>query len=160
QPIGPLYLGLVPSRAEYEHAAATASAAKCSVHRPDNMAEEMATLLSRGEIVARFADREEFGARALGNRAILADPSCTDVLRSINRAIKSRDFWMPFACSIMEDEAEAFVDNPKRVSAPYMIMTFDARDVDKIIAGCHPEDHSVRPQIVAKEWNSEYYQII
>jgi carbamoyltransferase len=160
QPIGPLYLGLVPSRTEYQRAAATASAAQCSVRSPTNLAEEVATLLSRGEIVARFADREEFGARALGNRSILADPSCTEVVRSINRAIKSRDFWMPFACSIMEDGAEAFIDNPKRVSAPYMIMTFDARDVHKIIAGCHPEDHSVRPQIVAKEWNSDYYQII
>jgi carbamoyltransferase len=160
QPIGPLYLGPAPSRSEYELAATTASAAQCTVHRPDNMAEEVAALLSRGEIVARFADREEFGARALGNRSILADPSRTEVVRSINRAIKSRDFWMPFACSIMEEEVERFVDNPKRVSAPYMIMTFDARHVDKIIAGCHPEDHTVRPQIVAKEWNKDYYQII
>ena len=160
QRVGPLYLGPVPSSTDYEHAAATANAALCTVRRPNNMTEEMATLLSRGEIVARFADREEFGARALGNRSILADPSRTHAVKSINRAIKSRDFWMPFACSIMEDEADAFVHNPKAISAPYMIMTFDARNADKIIAGCHPEDHSVRPQIVAKGWNTEFYQIL
>lgn len=160
RPVGPLYLGLPPSCADYEHAASTANAAQCTVCRPDDISEEVASLLSRGEIVARFADREEFGARALGNRSILADPSRAHVVKSINRAIKSRDFWMPFACSIMEEVADAFVHNPKGLSAPYMIMTFDARDANKIIAGCHPEDLSVRPQIVTREWNTEYYRIM
>ena len=62
-----------------------------------NPAKEVGKLLAKGEIVARCSGRMEFGARALGNRSILADASNLDNVRIINMMIKKRDFWMPFA---------------------------------------------------------------
>src|SRR6185436_12969936 len=88
----------------------------------------VATLLSRGEIVARFKGRAEWGARALGNRSILANPSRFDVIKEINDQIKSRDFWMPFAPSIKAERLTKYVHNPKKIPVPYMIMTLDSTE--------------------------------
>ena len=58
-----------------------------------------AKLISKGKIISRAVGKAEFGARALGNRSILADPSNVNVKRKINEKIKNRDFWMPFAAT-------------------------------------------------------------
>ena len=50
-----------------------------------------------GKIVGMFNERAEFGARALGNRSILARPDLFGTVKKINEAVKNRDFWMPFA---------------------------------------------------------------
>lgn len=122
---------------------------------------EVAELLTRGEVVARFKGRLEFGARALGNRSILADPSNPRVVRTINRVIKGRDFWMPFACSILDDCERQYVRNPKGFRSPYMMMTYDTTSrVDHIVAGTHAEDGTVRPQIVYRELNDHYHHLI
>ncbi len=73
----------------------------------------VADKLIAGDVVARIDGRCEFGARALGNRSILADPSRRDAVEKINEAIKNRDFWMPFAVSILAEKAGDYVDNPK-----------------------------------------------
>ena len=46
----------------------------------------------------------EFGARAQGNRSIIADPAKIDTVQRLNDKIKNRDFWMPFAPSILEEK--------------------------------------------------------
>src|SRR5205807_4003822 len=97
-------------------------------HRPEDMALEISNLLVSGQPVARCAGPMEFGARALGNRSILADPSNQDVVRVINQMVKKRDFWMPFAPMIMEDRQDEYLRNPKRLPSPYMMMTFDTRE--------------------------------
>ena len=129
--------------------------------RLPNIERSTAELLAAGQVVARHCGREEFGARALGNRSILANPKDTGAVRVINEAIKSRDFWMPFATSILAENATDYVINPKGMSAPYMILTFDTTDkfVD-IAAGIHPYDHTVRPQLVEQSWNPRYYALI
>jgi carbamoyltransferase len=121
----------------------------------------VARLLAEGQVVARFKGREEFGARAQGNRSILANPSDPAVIRVINEAIKSRDFWMPFAPSILEECAEDYLVNPKRIAAPYMILSFDttARR-SEIRAAIHPFDFSVRPQEVSFAWNPDYHVLL
>ncbi len=129
--------------------------------KSDNIEKEVAILIKKGEVVARFAGREEFGARSLGNRAILADPSRTDIIKIINEMIKNRDFWMPFACSIVEECADQYVINSKNVKAPYMILTFDTTErVHDIKAGTHPYDNTIRPQIVSKIHNQRYHTLI
>src|SRR5204863_3622276 len=84
----------------------------------------VARLLAEGHVVARFKGREEFGARALGNRSILANPRNTEVVREINEAIKARDFWMPFCPSVLAERSADYLVNPKGVRAPYMILSF------------------------------------
>ena len=64
----------------------------------------------------------EFGARALGNRSILANPTNYRSRPLINRMIKNRDFWMPFAPTILAERADDDIVNPKRIPAPYMML--------------------------------------
>lgn len=131
------------------------------VTREPNIEEKIAILLSNSNVVARFAGRMEFGARALGNRSILADPTKTHVVREINDMIKNRDFWMPFAPSILDRRADDYIINPKQVQGPYMIMSFDTTEkAEEIEAAIHPYDRTVRPQVVYKDWNPSYYRLI
>jgi len=127
----------------------------------EDIERRVAELLAEGKVVARFRGREEFGARALGNRSILADPSRNDVIKVINSMIKCRDFWMPFATSMTPAQASECLVNPKKVRAPYMILTFDSTErIDDFKAGAHPYDLTVRPQVVDPEWNPSYHRLI
>ena len=121
-----------------------------------------AELLSQGEIVARFKDRMEWGARSLGNRSILADPSSFDKIRDINLAIKQRDFWMPFAPSIISEKQEEYIENPKKIRAPYMVMGFHTkkRAYKELASAIHSYDFTARPQLLEKKFNPAYYDLI
>lgn len=123
--------------------------------------KKIAERLAEGQVVARHAGREEFGARALGNRSILANPKDCRVIRVINEAIKSRDFWMPFAPSLLSERASDYIVNPKRAPSPYMILTFDTTERrNEIAAAIHPFDFSARPQVVEHDWNPRYHTIL
>jgi carbamoyltransferase len=120
-------------------------------------AEEIAELLASRCIVARFAGREEWGPRALGNRSILADPRDMGIIRKLNFAIKHRDFWMPFAASILEEDAARYMSgydrsaNGHSKNSPfYMVDAYDTNQPagEEIVAGTHPFDKTVRPQVV------------
>ena len=102
------------------------------------------------------------GARALGNRSILAGADNMQVVRVINDMIKNRDFWMPFAPAVLAERANDYYVKPKPMPAPYMIIAFDTRPEarQKCPAGQHPYDHSVRPQEVTAEANPDYYRLI
>ena len=121
----------------------------------------VARLLAEGKVVARFKGREEFGARALGNRSILARPSDPAVVRVINEAIKSRDFWMPFAPSLLEESSPDYLINPKGIRSPNMILSFDTTERrSEIAAAIHPFDFTARPQEVSAELNPEYHALL
>jgi len=160
--LGSLYYGpAVEDAAVDEAIRALGQADSLRVSTPPDITQVVAELLSQGHIVARVCGREEFGARALGNRSILADPSTPDVVQTINRAIKQRDFWMPFACSVLAEEESRYIRNPRAMPAPYMIVTFDCTENwRQIVAGIHPYDHTVRPQVVRPEVNREYYRLL
>ena len=125
--------------------------------------EKTAHLLADGDVVARFGDgRMEFGARALGNRSILADPRKLDVIHHINKLVKMRDFWMPFAPSIIAERENDYINNPKKIDARFMAVGFDSTPLAKehIPAGLHPFDKTARPQIVHKSDNPSYHSLI
>ena len=124
--------------------------------------KNLAQLLSKNEIIAVVRGREEFGARALGNRSIIANPSNYSAVKRINESIKNRDFWMPFALTILKKDHKKFIKNIKNFRCDFMTMTFDTNknNLEKIHAGCHPYDHTVRPQILEKKFNPMYYSII
>jgi carbamoyltransferase len=125
---------------------------------PDQLAE----LLAQGKVLARCVGRMEFGARALGNRSILCDPSKPENLNLINQKIKFRDFWMPFTPSILQERANDYLVNPKNLQASYMTIAFDStpRGRKDIRAAIHPADFTVRPQVVTQELNPGYYALI
>jgi carbamoyltransferase len=150
-----MYLGLRFS--DEECLAAIEGNSKVEYRRMRDAAEEIAALLASKRIVARFAEAEEWGPRALGNRSILADPRDMGIIRKLNFAIKHRDFWMPFAASILEEDAARYVSgydpaaNGKSGAAPlYMIEAYDTNQPagEEIVAGTHPFDKTVRPQVV------------
>ncbi|MCS4542372.1 MAG: hypothetical protein HY929_08720 [Euryarchaeota archaeon] len=115
--------------------------------------------IAKGKIVARFNGRLEWGPRALGNRSILADARDLKVIRRINFAIKHRDFWMPFAPTILEDRMGEYLVNSR--SAPYMILAFDTTEKrNEIIAALHPFDLTCRPQTLNKDWNLTYRKVL
>lgn len=128
----------------------------------DEMAVQTARLLADNKIVARCAGREEWGARALGNRSIMCNAKYYKNIDILNQYIKSRDFWMPFTPSILAEDMDEYIVNPKSMFAPYMCISFDSteRAREKIPAAIHPKDYTVRPQAVVKEWNPGYYKII
>ncbi len=136
---------------------------KIEIFKLDDIEHHLAKLLADGEIVGRIKGRMEFGARALGNRSILANPAVDDVLRTINDMIKNRDFWMPFAPSVLyEDIAKYFDVNPKVFDYEYMIFTCNSKVEKRKYAknALHPYDYTGRPQAVKKEHNPDYYELI
>lgn len=122
----------------------------------------VARLLADGKIVARCVSRSEFGARALGNRSILADPRDTAVVARLNERIKSRDFWMPFAPSVAAERAPDYLINPKQLAAPFMTVAFETTSQAQrdLPAALHPSDHTARPQLVTRGVNPGYHEII
>lgn len=161
-PLGDIYLGPEYSDAEIQAAIESYDfRSSVSVQQSEDVEAAVAELLARGEVVARFKGREEFGARAMGNRSILADPSSSDVVKVINEAIKSRDFWMPFAPSLLERRAHDYFANHKNIPAPYMILAFDSTELVKEFRGaCHPYDLTIRPQVVYRDWNPDYHALL
>ncbi|MDB9916155.1 hypothetical protein OAD22_00045 [Pseudomonadales bacterium] len=122
----------------------------------------VANLLAEGDIVAVVQGRAEFGARALGNRSILANPSKLSTVQKINEAIKNRDFWMPFALSILEEYSDEYILNPKNLASPFMSISLDVKPQNhaKIEAGTHPYDRTVRPQFVSAKESPRYHKLI
>lgn len=135
---------------------------KFSAAVPDDMEDQIATLLADNKIVARFAGATEWGNRALGNRSILAHPGYRDNVKALNDMIKKRDFWMPFTPSILDTDADRYIINPKHLRAPYMAIGFPTTPLAaKDLAAClHPYDGTCRPQIVDPNWNPPYYRLI
>jgi carbamoyltransferase len=141
-----MYLGVGFTEAEMQ---AAANESGLPFTRSDDQAKTIAQMLASGQIVARFDGREEVGPRALGNRSILADARDLRQIRKLNFAIKKRDFWMPFAASILEEDADKYIENLG--PWPYwMIEAFDTKPAaeDALLAGMHPMDMTIRPQLV------------
>ena len=160
--------GIAPLRSAYlgpdfsdSDAARVIAASGHAYSRPDDIETEIALLLAAGHPVARCAGRLEFGARALGNRSILADPANLDVVRVINRMVKKRDFWMPFAPLVREERADEYLKNPKGLPSPFMMMSFDTREnFGDLIAAVHNADLTVRPQILGAHQNPPLRRIL
>jgi len=115
-----------------------------------------------GAIVGRMSGRMEWGARALGNRSIVADPRSPKVIQRINKAIKMRDFWMPFAPAILQEYKSNYLILKDNYRCPFMSIgchTTPRAYVD-IPAGLHPFDQSARPQVVDSCFHPRFYRMI
>jgi carbamoyltransferase len=161
QPLGLLYLGPEFSPAEIETALHQYEG-RIRWERVADPEIQSAELLAQGHVVARFAGRMEWGARALGNRSILADGRDLAVIHKINAAIKQRDFWMPFAPSILWERRSDYLVNPRDVDAPYMMLAFPStpQGQEHLKSALHPYDFSCRPQLVRAEMNPRYHRLI
>lgn len=162
-PVMDLYLGTAYDRPKIENfLRSNGYYEKYKIIEPPNIDLAVAQLLADNHVVARFSGRMEFGARALGNRSILANPKNYENVRIINKMIKNRDFWMPFAASILEEDEDRYIINPKKIPADFMAITFKTTPSAQtdLICAIHPYDKTSRPQIVRKDTNQSYHSLI
>ena len=130
--------------------------------RVDDPATQAAYDLARGLTVGWFQGRMEFGPRALGARSLLADPRSTDMRALINRRVKHRQDFRPFAPTILEEHAEEWFDLAGLPSAArYMLVTAPVwpGQRDRIPAAVHV-DGTARMQLLRREDNPLYYRLI
>ena len=133
---------------------------KIDYEEPDDLESTIAEYIANGELIGWFQGRLEMGPRALGNRSILADPRTEESRDRVNKFVKHREEWRPFAPSMIEAAAEDYLVNAE--PSPYMIKTFEVLSdkTDEITAVLHPGDDTTRPQTVREEQNPRYYRLI
>jgi carbamoyltransferase len=158
-----LYLGA--DYTEDEELAAIGDIANCdnlAVQHSRDTDSVAAKLLAQGHVVARCKGRMEWGARSLGNRSILAPADDYRVVDKINAMIKMRDFWMPFAPAIMEERQADYFDDPKKIEPEFMTFAFPVKHKkrEELIAGSHPRDHTIRPQVVKSTTNPDFHALM
>jgi carbamoyltransferase len=118
-----------------------------------------AELIAEGNVVGWFQGRMEWGARALGNRSIVADPRRADMRDLINTKIKFREKFRPFAPSILEEALnDYFVD---AAPDPFMQQVYPVRpEKQAILPAITHADGTGRLQTVTERTNSRYYRLI
>jgi len=127
--------------------------------RSNDPAKTAAELLAQGKILGWFQGRMEFGPRALGSRSILADPRDAEMNAKVNNAVKFREWWRPFAPSLLAEKASEYLESA--TDSPFMILTAQVRPEKRsVIPSVTHVDGSARPQTVEKEVNPLYWRLI
>jgi carbamoyltransferase len=122
-------------------------------------AKAAARYIAEGKIVGWFQGKGEYGPRALGNRSVLADPRDLNAKARVNQMLKKRDWFMPYAPSILEEFKDEYLVNAQ--SSPYMAMAFDVvPEKRRLIPGAVHVDGTCRPQTVNKAWAPLYHELI
>jgi carbamoyltransferase len=115
--------------------------------------------LDRGAVVGWFQGRMEFGPRALGNRSILADPRRAGMLDEVNRRVKYRESFRPFAPAVLEERVGEYfeLDRP----SPYMLLVASVAPGGRgAIPAVTHVDGSARVQTVARDDNPRFHQLL
>lgn len=124
-----------------------------------NIASYTAGRITAGKVVGWFQGRSEWGPRALGFRSVIADPRDIQVKERINHVLKNREWFMPFAPSVLEERAGDFFRNCK--SSPFMTIVFDiVKGKEKLIPAAIHIDNTARPNTVSKANNKLYYDLL
>ncbi|MCF8225973.1 MAG: carbamoyltransferase [Bacteroidales bacterium] len=145
----------------------------------DELINDAAEFISRGEVVGWFQGRMEYGPRALGNRSILADARNPEMQKKLNLKIKYRESFRPFAPSTLEEDMNAYYD--LRASSPYMLLVGKVKDQRRKQIPDHYNDmapmerlyiersdvpavthmdFTARVQSVSKDTNERYWRLI
>jgi len=161
-PINSMYLGSSLKTNEIKRMINKRKLNKKFIVKSKFSAREVALAISKGAIVGRCAGRMEFGLRSLGNRSILCDPRFSENINKINFKIKKRDFWMPFTPTILKEDFNKYIINPKKIEARFMSMAFETTNIGRncLKAAIHPADFTARPQLLSKDDNPDYFEII
>ena len=121
--------------------------------------EWTAAQIAGGRVVGWYQGRMEWGARALGNRSIVADPRRADMREIINTRIKFRERFRPFAPSVLEEALDEYFVGA--VPDPFMLQVYPVRpDKRAIVPAITHVDGSGRLQTVSLRSNPRYYRLI
>jgi carbamoyltransferase len=127
--------------------------------RVGDVERQTARLLAEGHVIGWYQGRMEWGPRALGNRSILADPRRAEMKDLINRKVKFREPYRPFAPSVLEEDVEDYFHFTG--ASPYMTFVCRVRDdmKEKLPAITHV-DGTARIQTVSRKHNSRYWSLL
>jgi len=118
-----------------------------------------AAIVADGKILGWFQGRAEWGPRALGNRSIVADPRRADMKDILNRRIKHREIFRPFAPSILAEATGEWFE--KSHPSPFMTLAYAVRpEKRELIPAPTHVDGTGRLQTVTKEANPKYHALI
>ncbi len=147
----------------------------------EQLCQTVSRLLAEGKVVGWMQGRMEFGPRALGGRSILGDPRSRTMQSVMNRKIKFRESFRPFAPSVLKEKANAFFEIDSGLESPYMLLVADIQsdcrsplsDQDAACEGleklkvCRSElpavthvDYSARVQTVDADRHKKYYKLL
>lgn len=112
-----------------------------------------------GKVIGTFQGRLEMGPRALGNRSVLADPRHVEVRDHINAILKGREWFVPFAPSVLDEDAHKLWEGQTQ----YPYMTFAVRATEyakKTVPAVVHIDGTMRPQVVSEHSNPWFYKVL
>lgn len=134
---------------------------KISFSKLENPSQAAAQLLADGLLIGWFQGAMEFGQRALGNRSILADARRSDAKDLINKAVKYRESFRPFAPAILAERVHDYFHAEPSGKVPFMERVYQFREEvrDQVPAVVHI-DGSGRLQSVERETNPRFYDLI
>ena len=156
RPLKSVYLSLLPDYNQLENIKQLVP----DLQFNEVTSKDIAELIEQGNIVALFQGSAEGGPRALGNRSILFDPRRPDGKDIVNE-VKHREWFRPFAGSVLVEHAAEWFDMASLLESPFMMYAVDVlpEKVDIIPAVTHV-DNTCRVQTVSPENNSKYYELI
>jgi carbamoyltransferase len=133
--------------------------AKIPYAAPNDVVERAAALIAEGKIVGWFQGRAEFGPRALGARSILADPTRPGMRDLLNKYVKHREEFRPFAPSCLEERAGEFFTGCSR--SPFMLFVYpvEPHQQSRVPAITHVNG-TARVQTVSRNLDARYYRLI
>ncbi len=121
---------------------------------------EVAELITKGNVVAICQGKSESGPRALGNRSILFDPRVKNGKEIVN-TIKKREWWRPFAGTVLWEHSREWFDMDRLEESPYMMYAINVwEDKRKLIPNITHVDGTCRIQTLKKYQNPNYYELI
>lgn len=127
----------------------------------EELTKMAAQSIYEGNIIAWFQGRMEFGPRALGNRSILADPRRADMKDRINKAVKKREAFRPFAPVVKFEKASSYFDLCSSLELPHMLFTVNIRDnYRNLLPSVTHQDGSARLQTVNKKDHLLFWNLI
>ena len=125
----------------------------------DQLEDETVKALLSGNVIGFFNGAFEWGPRALGNRSIIVDPRIKNMKDLLNKKIKKRESFRPFAPSVLDNEVKNWFKKNEQV--PFMTHVFEIKNEKrKEIPAVTHIDGTGRLQSVSKESNPRYYNII
>ena len=137
-----------------------ATAEKYSADIAETSVKDVVELMREKNIVAMFQGRSEAGPRALGNRSLMFDPTFEDGKDWVNR-IKRREYFRPFAGSILHEHASEWFDMKTLEETPHMMYAVDCQPgIEERIPSIIHEDGTCRIQTVKEHQNPNYYAFI
>ena len=122
-----------------------------------NISAHNVAKILQNEPIAIFSGKSEQGQRGLGFRSLLGNPLQEDILEKINK-IKKREWYRPFACTVLKEKAHNFFDIKENESSPYMMFAYKSKN-ESLKNVCSVDGLS-RIQTLEKNFHLDYYQLI